>query len=930
MAIYVDSGYVNSNYTHDDVSIDWANKIIFVPQSYLTTTANPASFNLDTDVFRLRLKELEASVDGMSYLDTHQHNTEVPLGGVIYARVIEIINGYTITFENGQYAVNLFGSNNNIGDVTNINSVSVRTNNAAGLIVDPGISESLDYGESITYDEVNGTTGTRHPIGTKGFPVNNIPDLQELLTFYKRAQVETIHGVTLTQDFTDISWFCLTANEVFCANGYKTTDCSFRNLILEDDFNHSSITAKDCTLTNVQRVGGIIADSNLTGTLVMSEQFPLTLKHCVSSVPGTDSPIIDMVLGMPTSLNMRDYSGGIQVKNCDVSGDTGTIEFGSGNCTLESSCSGGTLVIRGIANLTDNSTGTAINSRGLIDPENQHTLEFNDKINIQSGSTYSGTLYPIGLDNYPVDNIPDALAIAVTRGIKNLHFHGDWEFTGTTFINNYTVRGDGLQQSEFTFNAGAVMLNCRIENAKVTGDITGIIGFNNCHLYNLGSTNLSPSSQDVIVDNCLMDGTIFLTPAYSGSVKMIDCKSGVPGTNRPTFDVANSYSNFLIRNYTGGMILKNSGQNINTSIDLISGTVEIDPTVSGGTYVIRGIGELTDNSSSGATVISDGLISKETIADSVWNTSATTFTDGTMGDQIRHILKFTGQPWWVSKEGSDSNDGASPANAFLTIGYAISQASGGDIITVKAGTYDEAVDVNKRGLELYGEIGAIVTNTASGSCVTVSEDYCRVKLIIAKPELGQAGFDIDSVGSAINDCLVSSGGTGMIIQSGTTGTIVTDFRIDEGVTDAGLDIKGNHNEFSDVTIHGGGLTSRAIYLSESYSDDNEFNNCVIWNSTTYDIDIVSGASDNYFHSCGYITKNDLGTDNTFTSLSVSGGSGNCDADAIADAIWDELLASHQNGGSFGEVMQLLLNKADTAQHNLNVQTEMLKNKPNNC
>lgn len=49
-------------------------------------------------------------------------------------RIPEIINGYTVTFEDGLYSVNLIGSNNNIPDVLNLNQVSVRSANSAGLI----------------------------------------------------------------------------------------------------------------------------------------------------------------------------------------------------------------------------------------------------------------------------------------------------------------------------------------------------------------------------------------------------------------------------------------------------------------------------------------------------------------------------------------------------------------------------------------------------------------------------------------------------------------------------------------------------------------------------------------------------------------------------------------------------------------------------
>lgn len=96
---------------------------------------------LDLDTFRLALKNLEDSEEGICFPDTHRHNTEVSLAGIILARVIEIINDYTITFEDGQYAVNLVGANSNVADKVNLNQVSVRASNSAGLIVvETGVS----------------------------------------------------------------------------------------------------------------------------------------------------------------------------------------------------------------------------------------------------------------------------------------------------------------------------------------------------------------------------------------------------------------------------------------------------------------------------------------------------------------------------------------------------------------------------------------------------------------------------------------------------------------------------------------------------------------------------------------------------------------------------------------------------------------------
>jgi hypothetical protein len=118
------------------ISINWGTKVIYIPKSYLTVVqlAPTEIYSLNLNTFRLDLKDLEDSEEGQVCLDTHTHNTEVTLSGITFARVIQIINGYTITFEDGQYAVNLIGANSNVADVVNVNQVSVRSANSAGMI----------------------------------------------------------------------------------------------------------------------------------------------------------------------------------------------------------------------------------------------------------------------------------------------------------------------------------------------------------------------------------------------------------------------------------------------------------------------------------------------------------------------------------------------------------------------------------------------------------------------------------------------------------------------------------------------------------------------------------------------------------------------------------------------------------------------------
>lgn len=120
------------------ISVDPLTHTIHIPQSYLTLVSGTL-YTMDTDQFRLDLKSWEDSEEGMPQLKTHDHNTEVTIAGVTYARSIKILAPYSITFENGQYSVRLEGSNNNIwdigGGILNQNQVQVIPTNAAGLIV---------------------------------------------------------------------------------------------------------------------------------------------------------------------------------------------------------------------------------------------------------------------------------------------------------------------------------------------------------------------------------------------------------------------------------------------------------------------------------------------------------------------------------------------------------------------------------------------------------------------------------------------------------------------------------------------------------------------------------------------------------------------------------------------------------------------------
>ena len=115
------------------ITVNEVTQVIFIPQADLISLGG-SNYELDTEWFRLQLKIWEASTEGGYLPRTHLRAPPATVGGVTIAQSITIINGYTVTFEDGQYRVILSGSNNNILDVANLNQVSIGSTNSAGLI----------------------------------------------------------------------------------------------------------------------------------------------------------------------------------------------------------------------------------------------------------------------------------------------------------------------------------------------------------------------------------------------------------------------------------------------------------------------------------------------------------------------------------------------------------------------------------------------------------------------------------------------------------------------------------------------------------------------------------------------------------------------------------------------------------------------------
>jgi len=157
------------------ISIDFATGVITIPQVDLTLISG-SLYELPTETkFRADVNALMDDEIGIVFDDPILHSTEVTIVGTTYARFIEVINGYSITFENLLMTVRLAESNNNLFDVENgilnaSGNVTVVGQNSAGLIV-VATGSGLDAGQDAKLTSVEAKTEELWK--TRGLEVGN-------------------------------------------------------------------------------------------------------------------------------------------------------------------------------------------------------------------------------------------------------------------------------------------------------------------------------------------------------------------------------------------------------------------------------------------------------------------------------------------------------------------------------------------------------------------------------------------------------------------------------------------------------------------------------------------------------------------------------------------------------------------------------------
>jgi len=208
----------------------------------------------------------------------------------------------------------------------------------------------------------------------------------------------------------------------------------------------SRVVFRDSIFTGATTLpAAVLLNCNLSATITLSAATTYTLDNCFSGIAGTSAPSIDFGTAVGnTSLNMRHYSGGIQIEAMGNTGtDTMSLE-GPGGQFIEGTCTGGTVAIRG------NFSVSGITNLTLSEDARIDVAQINaqcDTAISDAGLATASALATVDTEVGVIDGIVDTILIdtaAMQPEIAKMVFTKTNELdVNTKSINDAEVIGDG-------------------------------------------------------------------------------------------------------------------------------------------------------------------------------------------------------------------------------------------------------------------------------------------------------------------------------------------------------------------------------------------------------------------------------------------------------------------------------------------------------
>lgn len=217
-----------------------------------------------------------------------------------------------------------------------------------------------------------------------------------------------------------------------------------------------------------------------------------------------------------------------------------------------------------------------------------------------NNGTAGTTSYENGTVENPVDTIADANTIATALSLVRFAIAPGSSITLAATQSGQLFEGHGYSLAL----GGQNVNNTHFFDAAVSGIATAAneMEFHRCEF------SAATSVQLAHFYHCGFDTTVTMTLA--GDYNYIDCYSKVAGASSPTFTkTAGQAITAQFRRWSGGITITGLETGDTVSVDVISGgTVAING--SGGTVIVRGMCDVTDNSGGSVTITETSVLNR--------------------------------------------------------------------------------------------------------------------------------------------------------------------------------------------------------------------------------------------------------------------------------------------------------------------------------
>lgn len=221
-----------------------------------------------------------------------------------------------------------------------------------------GIEEYQGYeGGFIYVDTIGGSSGDDpYTNGTLDNPVNNMVDLNSLSASLNMHSFKVISGSVITLAASQEKQIFSGEIYTLALGGQNINGTTFHGANVSGTATGGAVKPKfeDCNIGDVTIPPSHLDKCGLAGTITANAAGDYFLAdNCHSAVAGTGAPCIDFGAAIgDVGINLRWYSGGIELKNMGQTGaDKASIE-GNGQVIINANSIGGTIAIRGHQTLT--------------------------------------------------------------------------------------------------------------------------------------------------------------------------------------------------------------------------------------------------------------------------------------------------------------------------------------------------------------------------------------------------------------------------------------------------------------------------------------------------------------------------------------------------------------------------------------------------